>query len=344
MRKPAVLLALVALGLAASSVYLMRELRSERAAGQSLRAKLHSLQQVNAKLELKQSERQATLAITAPVAAPSTAVTPAASSAGPSAVITRDPAAMRARFEAVRERQRKMLQDPAYRDAMLASVRLSLSSAYADLATALKLDAQQSDQLLDLLARQQMNSMTERNPFDASAGQPAADREQMRRAAAEHQQRLEDEVSALLGHDKALALRTYQRSLGARMQVRQFAAQLAGTSNALRPEQIEPLIAAVAAEQRNTVMPAQTPQLTTATPARNSNDRLALLERQIEISSQRNQRLRDAAATVLSPQQAEQLSRMLEQQLAMTRARLRVMRETPPAESDGGEATDIEAF
>jgi len=232
-----------------------------------------------------------------------------------------------------------LMKDPEYRAAMRAQQKMMLSVRYSDLSEALQLQPEEASKLLDLLAEQQA-AMMNRPPLFASGAtpDPAAVDEWRQRM---EQQRIDNEaqIANLLGEGKMQEWKEYQGSEGARMQVAQLRQVLANSAEPLRQDQVQPLVKAVAAEQKRTMeatqrmTPASARQMTRA-------DQLALMEKSFEQTAQTHQRLHDTAAGHLSSQQLEQFDQMLKQQADMQRISLRMMRASAEAEARGEVASE----
>lgn len=209
--------------------------------------------------------------------------------------------------QAAFQRMRDMLKDPEYRAAMQQQHRMSMRHAYPDVATALALTPQQTDDFFELLAAQQLRAME-----TARLGPPADEanqREQLQRLQ-ELQQQNEAELAALLGADKAQAWKDYQRSMGARIQVRELRTLLADTSEPLRSSQAEPFIAALAAEEQRVMG-----------ELRNGNaDPASMMKRHYETQLRYQERRREIAASYLSPEQQRVFGELIDQQIATLKA------------------------
>jgi hypothetical protein len=227
------------------------------------------------------------------------------------------------------ERSHKLLEDPEYRDAMKRQQKMMLPRMYPDLSTAMQLDEEQATQLLDVLAEQQIRSMTNRPPFTPGE---APDEAAMRDWQAQQQRILADneaEIAAVLGEEKAQQWKNYQSTLGARSQIRELRSNLESAGLPLPADQTEKLVAAVATEQQRSLADAQNSRH--PAPANPT----ALFERQIELTRQHQLRTRTTAAPYLSSAQLEYLERMHADQLEMQEVNLKMMRAQAEAEARG---------
>jgi hypothetical protein len=232
-------------------------------------------------------------------------------------------------------RMDKLLADPEYREAMRAQERLAMSSRYPDLAEALHLQPEEAEKLMDLLTDQQVAAMG-RQPTFRPDGTPDENSIREWQKQMEQQQRdNQAQIASLLGDTQFQEWKDYQNSMGARMQVKQLRDTL-GSSDPLRADQVQPLVAAIAAEQLRYGAELQR-NAGRAGKARSmsQSDQLSMMEQGLEQSTQYNQRMHDAAAPYLSARQQEQFDRMLNQNLEIQRITVRMVRARAEAEARG---------
>lgn len=232
------------------------------------------------------------------------------------------------------ERSRKLLEDPEYRDAMKRQQKMMMPRMYPDLSSAMRLDEQQAEQLFDVLAEQQIRSMTNRPPFTPGE---APDETAMRDWRDQQQRMLSDnqaEIAAVLGDEKAQQWKNYQSTLAARSQIRELRSNLESAGLPLPADQTEQLVAAVAAEQQKSLVDMQNNRNGFAASGAAGN-RTAIFERQVELTRQQQQRTRTAAAPYLSSAQMDYLERMHTNQLEMQQINLKMMRAQAETEARG---------
>jgi hypothetical protein len=225
-----------------------------------------------------------------------------------------DPAAneeLQSQIRELQEREQRMLQNPEYRDLLRARQRVALSRMHEDLPELLQISKQQADQLLDLLAEQQVREQAASRPMwphgDAAAMQELMEKTQ------ERQRTDEDEIAALLGPTKLQEWKEYEQSTMARFQVQRLR-QMLPPDVALRAEQLRPLVAAISREHRQMF---EDRTLVGPAPGEvpDENWQKRMRERHAEQTAMRNQRILDAASSILSPKQLEYLGSLLQQEL-----------------------------
>lgn len=346
MWKLTLILAATTLAAGYVSAHLWQQLRAEQEQTARLEARVAELEQATAAARnpfapLRQPPPVAETAAVAPratTAAPSAAPADARPAAAP------EPADLVApRRLAMVSRHHDMLQDPEYRAAVRAQHRMMLPQSYPDVAKELNLTAEETSALFDLLANQQMESMDGVVSLGADGPPDPATVLEFQRKAEQRREAHAAELAALLGSAKYAQWQQYQESMGARFQVNRLRDVLDATGHPLTDEQARPLIAAIAAEQKREAERARqesgTPGpdavlstssgvalLGTALIAAGPGDALEHLEQSIERTEEANRRLRDVAATWLTAPQLEQFERMLDQELVMRRAHVRMQR------------------
>ena len=172
MSKIALVLAIIAIGEGAVTLHLVRQVRAERENAQTLQARVTELEQkAQPGATFVAVPKQPTVTspfATAPQGEPAPAKAGAGNSApagraivggftnvGPIPLSTQDQERMREQMQASMERQRTLLRDPEYREAMRAQQKMGLVRSNPNLARDLDLTAEQFDRLNEALARNQ---------------------------------------------------------------------------------------------------------------------------------------------------------------------------------------------
>jgi hypothetical protein len=198
----------------------------------------------------------------------------------------------------------ELRKDPAVREAMLAQLRARLPSEYPDLGKALGLTYEQLDALLDLLASQQMNP-------------PLTPAE------------LEGPIEAQLGPEKFQKFLEYRRTKASRLQVDELRTALSPTAHPLTDQQQETLLDRMSAEQKLRAEEIRSKRTALGGPGvpLAPNESLGLNELVLKSTEEGNQRVLEEAGNYLKPEQVAALRSMLEQQLSVSRASLRLQKE-----------------
>lgn len=346
MSKALLVLFATSVGLGFVSLHLVRELRAERANVQSLQARV-------AELEREEKASPMHPAMTPPAALPATSETtdppaavlparqPAIASAAADGAAPRMPSheeRMRHMREAA-ERQRTLLRDPEYREAMRMQHRMMLARTHPDLARELGFSTDEADQLLSLLAEQQLRGMENMGPgWMGESPDPAAIEELQRKAQQQHQAN-EMEIAALLGDARLQQWKDYQATMGVRHQVAQLGSTLAGKGAPLQEDQSRSLLKALAAEQQRAMQDWNNFNNNAARVSFQGNadaaSRMELQEEQLRQTTQHQQRLRDAVSPILTSEQLRHFEEEQNQNLRMQQAHMRMMRAQAEAEARG---------
>lgn len=238
-----------------------------------------------------------------------------------------------------RERQRELMQDPDYREAVRLQQRSNMTRQYPGVSQELGLTAEQTEQLFDLLAEQQLrNNEQAELVWDSAEGLDAAalqERQQkMQQRWMEIQQKNDAELTAQLGPGKLQAWKDYQSTLGARHQAEQLRSTLAGRGVPLNEEANRAVVKAYAEAQK--VEMQEYASMVRSNAA--STPRAAMMqtyvgaptadayERQIAQTKKRNQRVLEALSPFLTYEQRESLQKEQEAELQMQEAQMRIMR------------------
>lgn len=253
-----------------------------------------------------------------------------------------------------RERQRQLMQDPEYREAMRVQARSNLARQYPGVIQELGLDTQQADEFFNLLAEQQLRTNERMEPLwetmnGGDANDPAAMQARNRKihqAAMENRRADEAEMAASFGQDKLQSWKEYQSSMGMRYQLDHMRNTLSSHGVPLSEELSKPMLKAMA--QANQVeadaysaavsrgaAPALAARVGFNGVADGSN-----MERHLEDQKKRNQRVLDAISPYLSFEQRSAIEKEQEAQLKMQEAQYRIMRAQRKANgSNNGNAT-----
>lgn len=345
-----VLLAIGAGG-SAAALHLTAQLRETRAENAKLQARVAELERA--------APRRSPFASDRPTAEPAPARTgqvearPSGEAKAPPAAlmagVIAPPAAIHApapqpnREQATRqmrahmERERALLNDPEYREAMLLQHKAMLPHQYPDLAAELQLSAEETDRFMSLLADQQLRSREVFGiPFDPSA--TPAEREAQQQKAQAWQKTIEAEIKAELGPDKWSAWQDYQSTMGVRYQVRELNQALAAQGAALDQSQLTSLRQALASAEKQHVeaMSRSASQMRAAAMAEPRTARQAdWLESNLKMQKDHQRRIREAASAVLNSEQLKVLEERQNAQLRIQEAHLKMARAQAEAEARG---------
>jgi hypothetical protein len=300
MQKSTITLLILALSSAGVSAGLWMELRTERALNAELSARLDA-------------------AIAARRVAPAPAVARVAqalSTAPATWTPTPAPTAPAQQPEAARESmvdwpayQRRLMKDPKYREAWREEQRLQLAQRRENYIKLLGFTPEQADAAIDLAIDRQMNW---------PGGIPQEHGEEEMRA---YQAKLRE----VLGEEKYTRLQTYMDSRQTRMQVDRFRTQLTG-EDALRDDQVEPLISALYGEQSQMQEDLQRYRESLGSETDQAAALRKLSEQETELLKAAHGRMHSAAAGILSSSQLDKFDATLKRELERHEAQQRLLR------------------
>jgi hypothetical protein len=223
----------------------------------------------------------------------------------------------------------QLMKDPAYREAKRAEISSKLAESGADVADEVGLTTSQLRQLIDLETNFQMGVFDSfipaslGHPPDHAAAQASVEKQRELKA------KLDADVLALLGAEKAQLFKTYVKSQPARRQVKQLQASLVLEGSAMNAEQQESLIVTMAAEQerRDSEVAAYRAQLKNGAEANMTS--FDMLSAELDIDEQADARIVQGATPVLSPPQLSSLQKMLTDDIGRRRLHLQAHASTP---------------
>jgi hypothetical protein len=309
MRKSEVLLTLAFIGSASASFWLWNELKTERARNAELDASIAAHRADAVAVTEPAAPAQQATPLPLPVLAPVPVLTEAAT-ARPSNVVQGTEQEWMAY-------QRRLMQDPKYREAWRQQERLKYSPRRENLIRLLGLSPEQADAVIDVSVDRSL-AWVEHPRGEES-------REQMKTREDAEDREDQAKLGALLGESKRVQLQAYMESRGTRMQVDRFRTQMTG-ADAIRDDQVEPLIAALHVEQaqmRKDLEEYRDSLDWQADPKATSRE---FGERQIEQLKATHRRMHASAATILSGSQLDRLDALLKNELERREAEARMSR------------------
>jgi hypothetical protein len=215
--------------------------------------------------------------------------------------------------------QRRMMQQPKYRDAWRAQQRLTYALRRENVIRLLGFTPEQADAIVELAIDERLRwvDRTPPNPM-------TEDYRQQERALAEQDER-EDQARLrdLLGEEKRARFEEYMASRATRVQVDEFRPQFLG-ADALRDDQVEPLITALHVERAS--MQEELSALRDTVNWEDAQSSQQYRERQIELLKSAYDRMHAAAAPILSGSQLKRLDALLKRDLQRKEAERRMER------------------
>jgi hypothetical protein len=312
MRKSTLLLSVALLASAASAIGFWLALRVERARTAELGAQLD-----RQGVELARANEFAENG----ARAPEHATTRVAVAASPAPVESPaiPPKSEMGTQEAWEAAQRRLLRDPKYREALREQERIKLAQRRANMIRLLGFTPAQADAAIDLGIEQQL--MWREGNSSQNSTPEAVKEMRARHEAAEREH--QDKLRALLGEEKRQRLQGYMESRESRMQVEDLRSALT-EANALRDDQIEPLIAALHVERTQAQAELREYRDTLSWEGVNNESWQLYAERKIELMKSMNSRMISAASSLLTQAQLDLLRQNLREDLAQVEAQQRM--------------------
>jgi hypothetical protein len=244
-------------------------------------------------------------------------------------------------MSAAMERQRTLLKDPEYREAMQTQQKMLLKQQNPDVARDLNLTPEQVDRLFGALADQSMRSMEMASAWDQQAD-PATARE-MPRKMQEQQNANETELKNVLGDAKYREWMDYQTTAPARYEAARLRGLLADAGVPLDQSLAKPLQRVLlehqkVEQQRMQQYFAQQGSANTAKIGFVSGDLRSAVgpPNSEEHMEEMQRRQREKLASVLTPEQLKIIEDEQTAQVQLQRVQTKLMR--AQAEAAGGDA------
>jgi len=300
MRKLLVALAVMSVALAATTYTLWRDRETERARADTLQARIATLE----------SRRPAK-----PVRKPAQANVPAAAAPEAPAPLAAGEM-LNAGFDVGEEYmalRRRLLRDPKYYEASRASQRLHFEDRRLELIRVLGVSPAKADEIVDYWIERRLRD-------EASVPNPAATDQELRERAdllAQRQHEEEERLRALVGDEMFAKLQEYTASRPSRYRTDQLRARVATGNDALRDDQIDPLIAVLHTEQGRFQQEQQgfVETLDPESVAASTDAQRKVRQQMQELRDASNRRIHNSAAMILSRQQLAELDAMLRAEL-----------------------------
>jgi len=312
MHKQSTILAVALVATIATSFWLWRLLGTERERADVLRARV---------VQFERMQAASTPERPAGSAASSAPVMEETGNAGAAARPENDE--QRSMADDWTEYERRLLQNPKYREAWRAKRRLELVSGHVDLAAVLQISQESADQLIDFLVDRELRYLDKPHPNPANEEELLVRQLEIKKAELAR----DTELAALLGEAKLADWKEYQASLPTRHQVLQLRTVLSTSAEPLREDQMEPLISAIYTERKQLKAEMADYTATLAwTDGMEEQSHLRRNERHAELAIAAKERIHAAAASILSQQQLASLDGMLKRELYMQDAHFRMQR------------------
>jgi len=295
MRKLVVSLAMISMALAVTTYTLWRDRSRESARADAQQVRLAVLESQHATRSASPIAESAAVQ----VAARAPVLQTAAGTSGADATVETDD------YVALR---RRMLRDPKYYEIERASMRPNFALRRAELIRVLGVSPAQADAIVDYWIDRQLRSEARVLP-EATTEQEGLEVAEL---VSREQREDEERLHAILGEELFPKMQDYIASHPSRNRAKQLRDRLADGGDALRDDQVEPLIGALHAEQERLQQELQD-LVSTLDPDVNASVQASrkMEQRIMDIHKVSNRRIHSSAAAILSPRQLSELDAML---------------------------------
>jgi hypothetical protein len=298
MRKPVLVLSAALMASCALAVWLWQELLTQRGLNAELAERISRVDAVARQPAQATMPKLPSVALLSPVSEP---VPPPPSAAG-------SPVNVQGSEKEWEAQRRRLFRDAKYRDAWLEERRLAYGRRRDNLIRLLGFSAAEADAIIDLTVQRELAWSQEQVNSTTMQAEEAA---------------FQDELHAMLGEAKHRRLQSYMESRSSRLLVDQLRGEFTG-ADSLRDDQIEPLIAALHVEHAQARKALDEYRNSLRETGHHGNFSQLYNDRETAELRAMHQRMRDAAAAVLTFSQIERLDAILERQLERHEHELRM--------------------
>lgn len=302
---------------------LWNELREERARAAALSDQLAARQDlaISASAPLPPAQTASAAAISPTAAAPSATSTPN-------------------RFAGTQQDwddgKRRLLRDPMYRAASADKARLQFAQMRENAIRILHFTSAEADAVIDLLVERQLR--VREQPERLVDTSP----EGLRRLEAENEAEelaWRQQVREHLGAQKQQSWQRYLDSVGSRSQVDQLRVQLEGV-DALRGDQIEPLVSALHAERMKLHEDIEQARAAIVGQTDSADTQVEYFQRKIEAMRSAHERMHASASAILAGRQLDRLDALLRLELERQETQQRLANAARKVEAANPSTTD----
>lgn len=216
----------------------------------------------------------------------------------------------------------KMFSDPEMKKSMRVQQLVGVRMIYSDLAKELGLSAEDSQQLMEILADRQMDlSAAAMASFDRNS----PDKEANAKKVANAQKRYAEQLQAVLGEERYKKFQSYEGSIGDRFLLQQFEGQFAASGAPLEAAQKENLLGLMREERTKTPNNfANTTDPAKQMDALKSDEAIG----QFTTSQEEfNRRVLARARDILSADQIAAFEKIQQQQIELMKTQMKMSRE-----------------
>jgi len=285
-RKVELLVSVALLGSAATAIWLWGQLHDERTRNAELSARLNA-----------QSNTVVTVLEPSAPSTPRATAEPAASAPNPANPALVEPLrVVQGTPDDRMAHQRRMLQQPKYREAWRAQMRLNYTLRRDNVIRLLGFTPEEADAVVEIAIERQLSWI------DRASEKPMSQESTQQQQALYEQDKREDDVKLreVLGEAKLAQFQEYMESRSTRIHVDQLRPRFTGTDT-LRDDQVEPLIAALHVER--TRLHTEQQEFRKMSHSDDSPSVQQYSERELELLRAAHERMHVAVAPILSASQ-----------------------------------------
>jgi hypothetical protein len=211
-----------------------------------------------------------------------------------------------------------MLKDPEMKKAMAEQQRMAMDMMYNSLLKKLQLSPEKEQEFKKIMLDQQMSNLDQ---AQAMMDQSNTNRAELAQKMAQERDQRDEQLKQLLGDDDYTKYKNYTQTMGERMMLDQFGKQID-----LKPDQTDQLLDIMREEKKNVQINQGAPPFDPTKDWQQVIQDDGAAEKLFSQQEQANQRVLERAGQILTPEQIQQLGPVLQSQLEMQRAGMKMAR------------------
>jgi hypothetical protein len=211
-----------------------------------------------------------------------------------------------------------MLKDPEMKKAMAEQQRMAMDMMYSSLLKKLQLSPEKEQEFKKIMLDQQMSNLDQ---AQAMMDQSNTNRAELSQKLAQERDERDQQIKQLLGDDDYTKYKNYTQTMGERMMLDQFGKQMD-----LKPDQTDQLLDIMREEKKNVQINQGAQPFDPTKDWQQVMQDDSAAEKLFSQQELANQRVLERAGQSLTPEQIQQLGPVLQSQLEMQRAGMKMAR------------------
>jgi hypothetical protein len=203
--------------------------------------------------------------------------------------------------------RRRLFRDPKYYEVWRASARMDFTARRDEMVRALGIPPAKADEMVEYWIDRRLRSQT----IDVNPRLTASEQLAQQELFAQQQRDDDEKWRAIIGSELFGKMETYEASRPSRYSANQLRDRLAGSNDALRKDQFEPLVGLLHTEQVRLEQEWQDFVATLDPDHTSVEDQQKVQQKMIALREESNRRIHNSASAAMSPVQLAELDAVL---------------------------------